>query len=511
MSHRTVCVLVGLMGCGSTPPSAPEPAPTPQVPGPPPAQAFHATPDFQLEAPPDGPQRSIVIISLDTVSAPILSLYGGPAETPVVARLAAEGTRFADAATHFPETCLSHWTMLSGVYPEAHGNAPAHAGSRYTGPTVAEVAQKSGYATGAVIGGVTLQDKACGLSRGFDHYDDQFAFDPTDMRRPAHDVTQRAVQWMNGQDQPFFLFVHYFDAHFPYTPPAPWDVRYDPDYTGALDGSDATLRPYRDGDRTPSARDVAHIEALYAGEVSALDADLAPLVAAIPEDAVVVVTADHGESFGHNYWFNHRGVLWDDVMRVPLVIRGLDRPAGAVVEGGVGLVDVARTVLSAAHLPADTRMAGRDLGTVDPATHPVPQLAITDPWVGSAWFAARLSGHKRIDRPDTTTPEWFDLLTDPRESRPTPLPADHALQGARSTWDTAIERWASAQVEAPVRTVPDDEAKRLEMLGYVDPTKPPQGPSKAGGGAPPGGRPHGKAPGQRHGPPNGARPPGAGG
>ena len=313
-------------------PSVPAPGAGRPTGGPSASTPFHASPTFDLEPAPDQAPRSVVIISLDTVSAPILSLYGGVAETPNLAGLAAQGVRFADPATHFPETCLSHWTLLSGVLPEAHGNAPAHAGSQYTGPTMAEIARKQGFSTGAVIGGVTLQDSACGLSRGFEQYDDQFVLDPTDMRRPAADVTARAVRWLEQQDGPSFLFVHYFDAHFPYTPPEPWDTRYDPDYAGALDGSDATLRPYRDGEKTPSARDVAHIEALYAGEVSALDEALAPLFAAIPDDAVVVVTADHGESFGHDYWFNHRGVLWDDVMRVPLVIRGLSRPAGAVVD-----------------------------------------------------------------------------------------------------------------------------------------------------------------------------------
>jgi hypothetical protein len=430
-------------------------------------------------------------------------LYGGPAETPHLAELAARGTRFTDPATHFPETCLSHWTLLSGVLPEAHGNAPAHAGSQYTGPTMPEIARQAGYSTGAVIGGVTLQDSACGLSRGFAVYDDQFAVDPADMRRPAAEVTGRAVRWLEAQDGPFFLFVHYFDAHFPYTPPAPWDTRYDPNYTGTLDGSDATLRPYRDGGKTPSARDVKHIEALYAGEVSALDAALEPLLTAIPDDTVVVVTADHGESFGHDYWFNHRGVLWDDVMRVPLVITGLDRPAGLPVDGPVGLVDVARTVLAAAGLPADRRMGGRDLNTVDPAATPVAQVAITDPWVGSAWFAARAFPMKRIERPAPVGAVTFQLELDPGERKPESATPGDPLHSSRSAWDRSVARWAAHQVDAPVRTVSNAEALQLEALGYVDPTgarSPPRVPGPQ--------RLPGKAPGARRGPPGGAQSPG---
>ncbi len=505
-------LLGAAVGCATssepTPTAPSEPAAVPSAAGagvrggPPPSSPFHAEPSFELEPAPDIPARSVVIISMDTVSAPILALYGGLAQTQNLERLAADGVRFADPATHFPETCLSHWTLMSGVLPEVHGNAPAHAGSRYTGPTMAEIAQRAGFSTGAIIGGVTLQDSACGLSRGFDLYDDQFVLDPTDMRRPAADVTTRAVQWMGRQEGPFLLFVHYFDAHFPYTPPSPWDARYDPDYTGNLDGSDATLRPYRDGERTPSARDVSHIEALYAGEISALDESMAPLLEAIPDQAVVVVTADHGESFGHDYWFNHRGVLWDDVMRVPLVIRGLEHPPGTVVDGPVGLVDVARTVLSAAGLPADRRMAGRDLNRVDPSDRPVPQLAITDPWVGSAWFAARAYPSKIMERPEPAGVVAFDLAADAAETEPLSTVDHAALGGGRAVWNEAVASGADDQVEAPVRSVSEDELGQLEALGYVDPTRNQAPPSRSHSG----GRLPGKAPGTRHGPPLGPTP-----
>ena len=140
---------------------------------------------------------------------------------------------------------------------------------------------------------------------------------------------------MSAQTGPFFAFVHYFDAHFPYTPQAPWDTRYDPDYKGTLDGRDRSLDPYRRGEATPSPRDVEHILALYDGELSELDAALAPLLAAIPQDAVVIITADHGESFEHDYWFNHRGAFGRR-----LVVEG--REPRRILEHGAGLPRRAR-------------------------------------------------------------------------------------------------------------------------------------------------------------------------
>jgi hypothetical protein len=180
----------------------------------------------------------------------------------------------------------------------------------------------------------------------------------------------------------------------------------------------------------------------------------------------------------------------------------------------VGLVDVARTVLGAAGLPADTRMNGRDLGRVDPSASSVPQLAITDPWVGSAWFAARWQGHKRIDRPGATGVEWYELAADPKEQHPQVLPSEHRLQSARDRWTEAVAAHAGDQVEAPVRSIPDDEVQRLEALGYVDPTRSAPGPGGPAGSSPatrPGGRVPGKAPGMRRGPPGGAQPPPSGG
>jgi len=316
MSARLVPLLALLVACATEPTAPPTDRPGPGLapPGGPPVAprgapmpghaAFRATPTFDLLPVPPVEQRSIVLVSLDTVRADRLGAYGGRAETPSLTAMAARGARFDQAVTHFPETCLSHWAMHSGVPPEAHGDAPAVSGSTYSGPTLAEIAQRSGYATAAFIGGVTLTDASCGMARGFDRYDDRFRVDRADMKRPGREVTQRAVAWMGQQQGPYFAFLHYFDAHFPYTPSPPWDTRYDPDYQGSLTGSDRDLRPYRDGDQTPTAADLAHVLALYDGELSELDALLRPVLDAAGPDALVLVTADHGESFDHDYWFS---------------------------------------------------------------------------------------------------------------------------------------------------------------------------------------------------------------
>lgn len=492
-------ILLALACTGETPiePTVEPPAePTAPPLTPPPMQrpALSVSPTFELIGEASPSPSPIVIISLDTVRADRLAVYGGRAESPVMSAFAAQGTRFDQAISHFPETALSHWSMLSGVLPEVHGNVPANGGSRYTGPTLAEIAARHDYTTAAFIGGVTLTDEASGLSRGFETYDDQFPLDVADMKRPGAQVTESAAAWISKQTGPYFAFVHYFDAHFPYTPAPPWDAAYDPDYAGSLTGSDADLRPYRDGGEEPSAEDLAHVLALYDGELSELDALLAPVLEAAGPDAVVVITADHGESFEHGYYFNHRAGLWDSVVRVPWLIRGPTVPV-QVVERQVGLIDVTPTVLALAGLPRDARMQG-SAQIAGSADRPTPAFSITDPWMPEPQFARRTLTEKCIQQPGATL--RYDLTADPSESSD--------LGGApcdRSAYDDLIASLASSQAPEPEvgRALSEEECARLEALGYTTcsdapgPPGPPPGARQQPGAHPPGTRPPGRPPG----------------
>ena len=139
------------VGCSSE-----SPAPSPDGPVPPvqPGSPVEGvTPTFQLTGARADAPRSIVVISLDTVRADRMEIYGGPAKVAHIESLASKGVVFEQAISHFPQTCLSHWSMLSGVLPEVHGNVPGNRQSVYQGPTLAELAQKQGLATGAFIGG----------------------------------------------------------------------------------------------------------------------------------------------------------------------------------------------------------------------------------------------------------------------------------------------------------------------------------------------------------------------
>jgi arylsulfatase A-like enzyme len=402
--------------------------------------------------------HSILWISLDTVRADHLALYGGRVTMKNLEEYASGGRVWNRAFSHFPETAPSHWTMFTGVLPEVHGNIPAHGDSRYTGATLAEVAKAAGYATAAFIGGVTLKADSTGLDRGFDRYDDAFAVDPLDGRRPSTQVVGSASQWLSQQTGPYFAFVHFFDAHFPYTPADP--RRFDPDYAGKVEGTAASLAGFRDFGRALPARDLQHVVALYDAEVAELDAVLPPLLGRLNGTEIVVITADHGESFEHGYYFNHRGVLSDDVLRVPLVVRGPGVPVGRE-DGLFGLVDLMPTVLKLAGLSTDAPMMGRER-LHGPASSAI--WALTDPAEPRHLLGVRTATAKAV-WDEAGQGAHYDLAADPDEEKPGSIPGDWSPDP--EAYRALVAGMAAHQKElAPRAPPPPGQAEQLQAIGY---------------------------------------------
>lgn len=169
---------------------------------------------------PSGPPRSVVIITIDTMRADRLT----PAIAPALSALAASGVRFTTARSAVPLTLPSHTSLLTGRRPPQHGvrvNGQTLAGDV---PTLATALRGAGYRTAAFVGAYAL-DRRFGLARGFETYDDQVtrdwdAADRLEAERPAGAVVDAALAWMDRvQDRPYFLWVHLYDPHAPYTAP----------------------------------------------------------------------------------------------------------------------------------------------------------------------------------------------------------------------------------------------------------------------------------------------------
>jgi arylsulfatase A-like enzyme len=228
----------------------------------------------------------LLLVTLDTTRADLdLSV------TPSLAALGARGVRFTQAYATAPQTLPSHASMLTGLYPAAHGvreNARRLAGRH---ELIAERLARLGYQTAALVSGFPLE-RQFGLDRGFEVYDDEL---PGGTERSASATTERALSLLSGRsgDRPLFLWVHYYDPHDPYSPPEPFRARFAADP--------------------------------YLGEIAAMDEQLGRLTKAferVDRPSLLIALGDHGEGRGDHGEMLHGNLLYQGVMRVPLVIAG---------------------------------------------------------------------------------------------------------------------------------------------------------------------------------------------
>ena len=175
--------------------------------------------------------RNVLLISIDTCRADRLGCYGYQGQvTPKIDAPAREGVRFTSVITPVPMTLPAHCSMLTGSYPATHGVHSNYERLGEANVTLAKVMRSAGYQTAAVLGGFPMSSRF-GIGQGFETYDDEFprkhgADEPGE--RKAEEVSRRGMAWLESHgSQPFFLFLHYYDPHYPYDPPAPFPQTYE--------------------------------------------------------------------------------------------------------------------------------------------------------------------------------------------------------------------------------------------------------------------------------------------
>jgi len=416
--------------------------------------------------------KGVVLISIDTLRRDHLSLYGYPRRTtPGLEALAREAVAFEDAVSTASWTLPAHASLLTSTSPSVHGATSSKFGLSPSFPGLPRLLGDAGYFTQAMVTHVYLS-KEYGFGEGFDRH----RYFP---ETRAEEVTDQAIHFLEAKgDSDFFLFLHYYDPHWHYDPPAPYDRAFDPTYQGEATGIWWDFKEL-DADSI-DARDLNHIQALYDGEILYTDRQLERLFQEMKrlgvfKNALVVVTSDHGEEFlDHGQW-EHQKTLYEEQLRVPLLIKFPNAAmASRRVSGQVSLVDVAPTVLDALGVPAPPTFEGRSL--LDAARG--SEAAEAEAWAetehtidGSRKIAVRrgASGTKSIF---TLTKsgieiELFELGRDPRETeRLDDGGSRSALEGRLAAYLAEAEARRRGKSRPEVELDPED-LERLRSLGYL--------------------------------------------
>jgi arylsulfatase A-like enzyme/Tfp pilus assembly protein PilF len=384
-------------------------------------------------------RHNILLITIDTLRADRI----GKGFTPAIDRLASAGARFT-ARSVVPLTLPAHVSIMTGQLPPAHGvrlNGAARLDDR---PTLATRLKAAGYQTRAIVGAFVL-DRRFGLDVGFDEYDDRIARDPQAMDqlqadRRANDVIDRALALLQSTatDRPWFLWVHLYDPHAPYDPPA-----------------DARARAGGDG---------------YNGEIAFTDAQLQRLIDAVdkrPDSArtATILLGDHGESLGEHGEPTHGMLVFEPALLVPLVIKGPGVPVSNRTDA-TSTVDIMPTALAIAGEPAESAAGRNLLGPPDPDRESYSESQY--PTV-AGWTPLTALTQDRWKLIVADRPMLYDLATDPKEQSDLASARVTLVQAMSARLETIRKQ---AQQGAPVATttVSAETAERLRSLGYVAPT-----------------------------------------
>jgi arylsulfatase A-like enzyme len=427
------------------------------------------------------PVPNVLLITVDTLRPDHLGAYGHPrGPSPVVDRLLAGSTAFRSAIVPRGQTWPTLASIQTSLYPVTHGIRKNGQPLAEDALGLAEVLGARGWSCGAF-----LSNSGTAGWRGFEIVEDQRDRDGL--------LVARARGWMKARaDRPFFLWIHLFTPHRPFTPPPPLDELYDPGYAGPIDGSIEQMRRIAVERRELSAADVAHALALYDGEVRALDGHVADLLAALAEAEIedrtlVVFTSDHGEElYERNYYFSHSASVYDTVLRVPLAFRWPGRiPEGRWVDGIVEAIDLAPTILDLVGEGAPEAFAGRSLVPAILDGDPLDRGRLAFSELEDRVVSVRSETHRYVHNPDgfafplsfegreTVVPigraELYDLRLDPRErvDRSSVDPeAVRRLREAAIRW--MIEHdWDEASRRHRQTEIPDDVREQLEAIGYA--------------------------------------------
>jgi arylsulfatase A-like enzyme/Tfp pilus assembly protein PilF len=400
------------------------------------------------EAVPKKESLNVLLITIDTLRPDRLSCYSSEhIQTPQIDSLAERGALFLKAFAHTPTTFPSHTNILLGTTPPYHG---VHDNQNFIARdeflSLAEHLKGEGYATGAFVGAFPL-DSRFGLTQGFDVYDDNYGSKNYEefsyVERPAGAVIQNALEWLDVQDKPWFLWIHCFDPHQQYNPPEPFKTQYE--------------------------------DAPYNGEVAYVDHELGKVFSylkksRLEDKTVVIFTGDHGESLGQHGESTHGYFAYNSTLWIPLIIHSPGMKP-VIIDQNVCHVDIYPTVCDILDIPTPDFCQGISL---EPAikgkkTKNLDSRAIyfesLYPYYSRGW--APLTGiiQEKSKYVDSPIPELYDLEKDFDEVQN--RAEGENLGPYRERLEGVLEELSYSGKATAAKKADRDTMERLKSLGYI--------------------------------------------
>jgi len=413
---------------------------------------------------------AVVLVSIDTLRPDHLGCYGYRRPiSPHIDAFRREAVLMRDVVASAPSTLASHASMFTSLLVQHHGASIAASSALRPGlVTLAEVLQRAGFATASFNGGGELH-RVWGLDRGFGVYES--ATDST-VSEIGDDTmagqVQLAKKWLESVgSRPFFLFLHTYEVHHPYTPAPERLKAIEPSYAGRLPDriSIRLLEKINSGQKKLAPGDLEHIVATYDAEIASADAGFGELLDLLRrlgryDSSIIVLVSDHGEAFGERGkvgW--HGDTLYDEQIRIPLVVKlPRGRLAGKAVEAQVRGIDIAPSLLSQLGLPVPRQFSGTRIDFAGGAPDHPP------------WSMSTIDGALRVAAVRTHRWKWYegrlyDLEHDPGETRDVASlhpEVERELEGRL----VASLRSRESAGSTPVR-MPNEVAEQLKALGYL--------------------------------------------
>ncbi len=417
---------------------------------------------------------TVLLVTSDTHRADHVGLASGGARvrTPMLDALAARGMFFEDCWSSTNVTRPSHVSLLTSVTPRDTGIVTNFQRLQDEAATLAEAFRAAGYATFAAVSAAPLDDRFSGLGQGFDRMSS-----PDEAQRDAAATIARLSAWLpSAEGFPLFVWMHLFDAHAPYVVPEEYRRLHYPAERDPYDASLPELAGRARPDWDPAVRDPEWVLAQYGAQVSYLDDRLAGLFV-LPRfaEAIVAVTADHGESLdAHGIYYSH-AELYPDTLHVPLILAWPGAHGGERVTRSVLQIDVGRTLLDLAGL-AETPFPGTNLvddasGVEEPARFALSSQATSASIQVGRWFLVLHLEEGEMEngrsRPRHGI-ELYDLAADPRcvDELSTRLPEEaQKLRAQLVLWLVAAQTRRYRAGDSAPRA---EEIQRMAELGYAE-------------------------------------------